>query len=490
MIIKSILTWMSGLRFWDRVPRDAMVVVKSIPHLEEGTPHLCAGAEMFVFEFGPADHRSLEERRKDWWYEWVGFGVPKSALMTRETLLKDRELSDAIKRHPFLSSTQILSSCLLAEMSKGKGSWWHPYLIQLPRNYDTLTSFTRFEARALQVDDAIWAAEKAISKAELDWKEARPLMQELKLKPQLLTFRSWLWSSATISSRTLHIPWDDAGCLCPVGDFFNYAAPGEEFLCSEDVEKLDARQSDDHIQRLTDGGYEENVAAYCFYARKRYKKGEQVLLSYGTYTNLELLEHYGFLLNANPNNKVFLSLEPDIHSTSSWPKDSLYIEQDGKPSFALVSALRLWATPPNKRKSIGHLAYSGSQLSAENEISVMRWTANNCRLILEKLPTAIEDDTLLLQAIEKMQDHLSPKEVEQLLLAFGDEFGAFFEANGLLKGESGVEFPLCRKIRRSMDRWKLAVQWRLRYKKILCDCVSYSNMIIWGKSIGPITIKL
>ena len=47
----------------------------------------------------------------------------------------------------------------------------------------------------------------------------------------------------------------------------------------------------------------------------------------------------------------------------------MYIHQDGKPSFALLSALRLWATPLNQRKSVGYLAYSGSQLSIENEIS-------------------------------------------------------------------------------------------------------------------------
>lgn len=98
-----------------------------------------------------------------------------------------------------------------------------------------------------------------------------------------------------ISSRTLHTPWDDAGCLCPVGDFFNYAAPEEESFCSEDemhmggvssncsslraeisTEKSNDEQLDCNSQRLTDGGYEEDVAAYCFYARRNYKKGEQV----------------------------------------------------------------------------------------------------------------------------------------------------------------------------------------------------------------------
>jgi hypothetical protein len=82
-----------------------------------------------------------------------------------------------------------------------------------------------------------------------------------------------------------------------VGDLFNYAAPGEETVCSEEVDSWmsappfqvsslsngdcaqtsSMEQFDTHDQRLTDGGYQEDVAAYCFYARQNYTKGEQVL---------------------------------------------------------------------------------------------------------------------------------------------------------------------------------------------------------------------
>lgn len=90
------------------------------------------------------------------------------------------------------------------------------------------------------------------------------------------------------------MPWDEAGCLCPVGDLFNYAAPGEESssfegldcmnhssllqvipLVNEDASET-FKQLDSHSGRLTDGGFEEDLSAYCFYARSHYKKGEQV----------------------------------------------------------------------------------------------------------------------------------------------------------------------------------------------------------------------
>ena len=139
----------------------------------------------------------------------------------------------------------------------------------------------------------------------------------------------------------------------------------------------------------------------------------QVLLSYGTYTNLELLEHYGFLLDANPNDKVFIQLDIDKHKFSSWPNESLYIQCDGSPSFALLCTLRLWAMPVNLRRSVGHRAYSGCLLSAENELFVMKWLADHCQIILGKLPTAVEEDELLLVTIDKMLEHSSyPKFTE------------------------------------------------------------------------------
>lgn len=206
---------------------------------------------------------------------------------------------------------------------------------------------------------------------------------------------------------------------------------------------------------------------------------KQVLLSYGMYTNLELLEHYGFLLDANPNDKAFIPLEPDIYSLCSWSKELLYIGRDGKPSFALLSTLRLWATPPNQRRSIGHIAYSGKQLSAENESTVMTWVAKKCRDVLENLTTSAEQDKLLLSTINTVQDSLLPNEVENLPSACIGELCAFFKNNGITDLDDFTNAcVLSRKVRRSMFRWKLAINWRFDYKRILMHCITHCNQII------------
>lgn len=107
-----------------------------------------------------------------------------------------------------------------------------------------------------------------------------------------------------------------------MGDLFNYDAPGkeppgpgnEEFLLSyssnssihvnsasdaDDSVIVDTEQLDSLCQRLTDGGFEEDVNSYCFYARKNYKQGEQVL--YDVYVVLD----YKSILGKKKNHGKF-----------------------------------------------------------------------------------------------------------------------------------------------------------------------------------------
>ncbi|RRT32784.1 hypothetical protein B296_00052201 [Ensete ventricosum] len=278
-----------------------------------------------------------------------------------------------------------------------------------------------------------------------------------------------------ISSRTLHIPWDSAGCLCPVGDLFNYAAPDEDDspemsdskpeTTSLSIQLLEhisqegtvhnAAQPDGFLQRLTDGGYDENMNSYCFYARKRYKKGEQV---------------------QNPNDKAFIELKAEVCTSSSWPRDSLYIQHDGVPSFALLCALRLWATPMNLRRTVGNRIYSGSMVSVENEVLIMKWLAKHCTDILARLKTTIGEDGMLWSTIDKMIDHPSCLS-STVVLPRMSELREFFEAHGLTV-EAGDYNGMPVKARRSLERWKYAIQWRLAYKKMLQGCVFYCENLI------------
>ena len=166
-----------------------------------------------------------------------------------------------------------------------------------------------------------------------------------------------------------------------------------------------------------------------------------------------------------------------MYSSTSWSKESLYIHHNGKPSFALLAALRLWATPQIKRRSVAHLAYSGSQISTDNEIFIMKWLSKTGHAVLKNLPTSIEEDTLLLNAMDNSQDFCTFMEITELMSS-REEIDTFLEAHNMKGTSSFTDIVLSRKARRSMDRWKLAVQWRIKYKKVLVDCISYCNQIL------------
>ncbi|XP_020529971.1 protein SET DOMAIN GROUP 40 isoform X2 [Amborella trichopoda] len=479
----------------------AEVGISDSPH-SVTSPISCLGHSLSISNF-PEAGGGLAAARELRCGELI-LRVPRKALMNRESLRKDGKLTPGFQRYPHLTSTQVLTVYLLAEVGKGSSSWWYPYLVQLPRTYDILATFNQFEIQALQVADAISASKKSISKLQFEWKETQGLMKEINLKPQLLSFQSWLWASATISSRTLHIPWDDAGCLCPVGDLFNYDAPEMDACISGELETKsmdqnslrsdinigedsDAEECCENFQRLVDGGFEEDVGAYCFYARKRYKRGEQVFLCYGTYTNLELLEHYGFLLSRNPGDKIPILVGEDTVQIN----DSLHIQQDGRPSFSTLCALRLLFTPQKLRKAAGRLAYSGIQLSRENETSAMSWVVKKCHGLLQELPTTLEEDGLLLKYIENMLKYFKEEDKkpsngsflkwateEKQGLGWVSEMMEFLEMYGLKDCFISGERKLSRRLERSLRRWRMAVQWRLMYKKTLCDCVIYCTGMI------------
>lgn len=215
--------------------------------------------------------------------------------------------------------------------------------------------------------------------------------------------------------------------------------------------------------------YSKHISICFLSAEAHYFSFLQVLLSYGTYTNLELLEHYGFILQENPNDKAFITLETEMYSLCSWPNDSLYISVDGKPSFALLSTIRLWATPVSKRRSVKHIAYSGQLISIENEVAVMEWTAKRCEVVLSSCSTSTDEDMQLLHIIQKIEDCNGEAESSYSSLALRDEVRAFLESYTVGAGK------LPAKTRRAISRWKLGVEWRQRYKRILSDCISHCS---------------
>ena len=175
----------------------------------------------------------------------------------------------------------------------------------------------------------------------------------------------------------------------------------------------------------------------------------------------------------NPNDKAFIELDVDVCRISSWPKDSLYIQPDGSPSFVLLCALRLWATPANHRKAVKHMFYTGSLLSVENELYIMKWLAQKCQQLLERMPTTMDEDSLLLRSINTMLDQ--PSCVEGVEVCSCRELESFLQVHCLVN--QATDSQLSVKAKRSLERFKLAIKWRLSHKTMLLSCVSHCRRI-------------
>lgn len=139
-----------------------------------------------------------------------------------------------------------------------------------------------------------------------------------------------------------------------------------------------------------------------------------------------------------------------------------------------MCALRLWATPVSCRKSCMQLVISGSQISVQNELQVLNWLAKRCYETLWDLPTTIKDDKILVTGIDKFQNGTAWMDFSD----FGpvlQELKNFFEEHNLKFEDSKNlvldEMPI--RVRKSLERWRLAIEWRLGYKNMIYKCFCY-----------------
>ena len=231
--------------------------------------------------------------------------------------------------------------------------------------------------------------------------------------------RAWAWAHATVSSRTVFVPFDPAGALCPVGDLFNYAPPppahAPTFLGTpleggdeeETARVPDGGDDDASREPAGDGAWDEASGEYRFHARRAYRAGDQIMLCYGRYTNLELLEHYGFLLPPVPGNPNDVAEFPLIPARRD-PGDG-----DGVVSTPRVRALpngrlewgdlrdvrvRGWeATRGAPRRETREAASRGHALGAAAEEAAFAALVDAAAAELLGLPTTAREDTAKMQ---------------------------------------------------------------------------------------------
>lgn len=212
----------------------------------------------------------------------------------------------------------------------------------------------------------------------------------------------------------MHIAQDPTGgVLNPFGDMFNYlpppppTTPNFPFIINRQNSR---EQEDDDAAIGGDGGMNVATGYYEIKTKKSYKKGDQVFLCYGRYTNLELLIHYGFVLpiDINAHDAVMMPLEyfpPSVVEQLNLGNEAeCYVHADGSPSWMLAKALRLGVLSVGERKRVGYKALGGEMVSEKGEEVGVRAMRGVCRKMLDNngggglgMTTLKEDEELLLR---------------------------------------------------------------------------------------------
>ncbi|GAX85075.1 hypothetical protein CEUSTIGMA_g12495.t1 [Chlamydomonas eustigma] len=234
-----------------------------------------------------------------------------------------------------------------------------------------------------------------------------------------------------------------------------------------------------------DGHYDVTSHVYRLVARRQYRPGDQVFLCYGRHSNLELLEHYGFMLDENPHDVVLLpthlvnrvvsnSLSGAAKTllTAGGCQDVLketecFIHYDGHPSWALLLYLRTCAAKPHERRKSGHVLAAGERVSLSGDLQVGKWLHAMCKDYLSSFCTELVRDEELLHKQKLMSSNATDIQLHKQLdpavvTDSGDNLGEGTRRND---PEGSVRFLL-------------AVQWRACQKRILRKAISYSSTCV------------
>lgn len=416
--------------------------------------------------------------------------VPGSVLISARSAERDHELKVALETHgQQLTSAERLACHLLHEASKGEGSKWHAYIQQLPRNYNLLCSWSEIEIAELQAPYAIDTASRSVQEMQASHQSAIPTLRiGLSLPSSFTTLRAWQWARQTISSRTVFVPFDSAGALCPVGDLFNYGAPEPSInpdvvgsplgsVMEQKMEKnventtaleghaISKNENIDEIETAHgDGSYDVETDTYCFYARRDYTKNQQIMLCYGKHTNLSLLEHYGFLLprsigNANDNARIEMQTDTEPFVT---------VDPNGILAWSDLKAVRMLHVSNSGAlkaiygglKKARQVIARGESCSPEVELSTFEAVLSSAAKVLTELPTTAKDDESALSEAEKIaEDIRTQKHIEATCQ---DEQGAPLEwtreVSNVPEGDAfNLDFD--------ENNATLAARWRLAYKR-------------------------
>lgn len=222
--------------------------------------------------------------------------VSDKLIITSDTVLAS-DIGHWIKKcEPPLSAHQALAVFLLSERTKGRHSFWYPYLRLLPDTFDT---------------PAFWSAHILNNLPPAALAYARTSLENVRaahvhvctwcnlvcphLAPQLVSEKNFFWAWYAVNSRCVYMEVPSSAFIQERNK--NYAlVPFLDLLNHSSDAKVSA-------------GFNSATKSFEIVTCSGSRKYEQVFIKYGCHNNMELLIEYGFTIPQNPSNVYEFSLD-------------------------------------------------------------------------------------------------------------------------------------------------------------------------------------
>lgn len=219
--------------------------------------------------------------------------IPRRIMLTTETAIKDLDLYDFIKKDSIASTMQnvVLVLHLLNEYSKGRKSYWSPYLAILPNKVLPVLTLNKDTLKYLLASSHIFEVLKMIRAIARQYSYFFKRLQSTNLPlTRDFTYEYYCWGVSMVCSRQNEIPpMNRRACLRPVV----HALIPILDMCNHDRQSNQAFFEDD-CSRLV--------------ACKELQINEEITINYGCRSSGDFYTHNGFVPQEVPFDIVPLTI--------------------------------------------------------------------------------------------------------------------------------------------------------------------------------------
>lgn len=301
--------------------------------------------------------------------------VPHKLLITTE-LAKSTVTGSIISAYSGVGPQTLIAVYLLEERAKGESSRWKPWLDMLPDSFDTLPMF--FPPDLMNelkgCTDLLLKLENQRAVMLDGYSELCDIKNSHKI-PLNFTYEEFEWAHLAVGTRvfSLTIKGQKTSVLAPLADMMNHKDPAG-----------------------TVWAYDVNTDCFTLTANSTLHDGQPVFENYGVKDNKRFFASYGFVIDDNPANEVFLSLKGP--SEDNLPRKfpvRAYYDAYYQRLLSYLRGVRLQSSDKGSSQFI-------EALSVDIEITVLKNVRQACIERLKRFATTSEDDRKLLES-EKLQ---------------------------------------------------------------------------------------